>query len=710
MKTKFTIMLTALLMLFCMGANAQEALKGDVTGDGKVDNADIEEVVNIIVGESQNANGDVNGDEVVNVADIVTIVNIMNAPVEGNPVITFSVELVNNTGSDVTLDGDMKFVLGNPDHNGYELGWAGPYNDTEPITFSETPVTIKAGKSRTFDGLRWEDADTNMGMGEKSPLDPQLFETANRSNNVFVYVGGDENAVLCESMDPSIIFTQGGKYTITLINSGSDPVNPSAGNPVINIGVNITNNTSSPVTLDGRLRFVLGNPDHNGNYYGGYPGPYIRTDNIWFSGSEGNPNPITLNPGENRTFTNLSWRDADTGLGLGETSPLNPNQLPILDDQGGIAYARNILIYTDGRSDVTLCENLSANTVFKEGSVYDISITSASGGSTPGPVNPGAGNPVINIGVNITNNTDAPVTLDGRLRFVLGNPDHNGNYFGGYPGPYIRTDNIWFSGSEGNPNPITLNPGENRTFTNLSWRDADTGLGLGETSPLNPNQLPILDDQGGIAYARNILIYTDGRSDVTLCDNLSANTVFQDGSVYDISITSAAGGSTPEPGPGPVNPDPVVPVNPDAGNPVINIGVNITNNTGSTITLDGRMRFVLGNPDHNGNFFGGYMGTYIRTDNIWFSNGSVVLNPGETRTYYGLSWRDADTGCGLGETSPLNAGYFPILDDTGGIAYAGNVLLYTSSRSDVLRCDNLSSGIVFQEGGVYDIVVSRIVW
>jgi hypothetical protein len=104
------------------------------------------------------------------------------------------------------------------------------------------------------------------------------------------------------------------------------------------------------------------------------------------------------------------------------------------------------------------------------------------------------------------------------------------------------------------------------------------------------------------------------------------------------------------------------------------------------------------------------MGTYIRTDNIWFSNGSVVLNPGETRTYYGLSWRDGDTGCGLGETSPLNAGYFPILDDTGGIAYAGNVLLYTSGRSDVLRCDNLSSGIVFQEGGVYDIVVSQIVW
>ena len=719
MKTKFTIMLTAFLMLFCVGAHAQSSLKGDVNGDGVVNETDIEEVVKIITGNSQLENpkevGDVTGDGFVNVADIVSIVNIMKTPV-GNPVITFSVKFVNNTGSEVTLDGDMRFVLGNPDHKGYELGWPGIYNMTDRITFSKESVTIPAGESKQFDGLTWKDEESGYGMGDKSPATDEQVRAADRQRNVLVYVNDNSEIVMCDNMATTIIFKEGGVYNVVLssINSepGPGPVNPGAGNPVVNIGVNITNNTSSPVTLDGRLRFVLGNPDHNGNYYGGYTGPYIRTDNIWFSGSEGNPNPITLNPGETRTYYNLSWRDADTGLGLGETSPLNPNQLPILDDQGGIAYARNILIYTDGRSDVTLCENLSANTVFKEGGVYDISITSASGSYTPepgpGPVNPGAGNPVINIGVNITNNTDAPVTLDGRMRFVLGNPDHNGTYFGGYTGPYIRTDNIWFSGSEGNPNPITLNPGETRTYYNLSWRDADTGLGLGETSPLNPNQLPILDDQGGIAYARNILIYTDGRSDVTLCENLRAGTVFQDGGVYDISITSAAGGSTPQPGPGPVNPDPVVPVNPDAGNPVVNIGVNITNNTGSTITLDGRMRFVLGNPDHNGNYFGGYMGTYIRTDNIWFSSSPVTMAPGETRTYYNLSWQDADTGLGLGETSPLSPSYLPIRDENGGIAYAGNVLMYTEGRSDLLLCDYLSANTVFQEGGVYDISISSI--
>ena len=76
-KTKLTIMLTALLMLFCMSANAQNSIKGDVTGDGKVDNADIEKVVEMIVtGDTKNAKGDVNKDNVVNVADIVSIVKL----------------------------------------------------------------------------------------------------------------------------------------------------------------------------------------------------------------------------------------------------------------------------------------------------------------------------------------------------------------------------------------------------------------------------------------------------------------------------------------------------------------------------------------------------------------------------------------------------------------------------------------------------------
>ena len=59
-------------------ANAQ--IKGDVTGDGKVNDADIDEVVNIIMGDSANPYGDVNGDSRVNIGDIGAIVNIMMDP------------------------------------------------------------------------------------------------------------------------------------------------------------------------------------------------------------------------------------------------------------------------------------------------------------------------------------------------------------------------------------------------------------------------------------------------------------------------------------------------------------------------------------------------------------------------------------------------------------------------------------------------------
>ena len=103
MKAKFTVMLTALLMLFCMSANAQKTLKGDVNGDGVVDNADIEEVTKIITGDSDNPNGDVNGDGRVNVADIVNIVDIIENPPAANPVITFSVKITNNANDNIFL-------------------------------------------------------------------------------------------------------------------------------------------------------------------------------------------------------------------------------------------------------------------------------------------------------------------------------------------------------------------------------------------------------------------------------------------------------------------------------------------------------------------------------------------------------------------------------------------------------------------------------
>ena len=220
----------------------KDDMNGDVNGDGKVDRADIEEIVQIIVGTSDNPNGDVTGDGKVNVADIVAIVNIMMTPEPvnptpdptpvpsiGNPVISFNVNIVNNTGSTITLDGDVTFVLCNPDHNGnYFGGDQDPYFKASHVCFSPYAVTLAAGETRLFSNISWIDEDTKLGMGETSPLDPSRLSEASSSRNVLVYVDGKPEMVLCDNMDPRIVFLNGGTYNIVLSTIGSNPtpVNP----------------------------------------------------------------------------------------------------------------------------------------------------------------------------------------------------------------------------------------------------------------------------------------------------------------------------------------------------------------------------------------------------------------------------------------------------------------------------------------------------
>ena len=162
---------------------------------------------------------------------IIPIINAMNgiqtgydatkATVGGggggtNPVISINITIVNNSGSLVTLDGDLKFTLGNPDHNGNYLGWNGPYNGTDHIGFSSSQVTLAAGESRTFNGLTWRDADTGCGLGDKSPANAEQLAAAGRPRNVLLYVGGESTVVLPENMDPTIIFEEGHTYTVTI--------------------------------------------------------------------------------------------------------------------------------------------------------------------------------------------------------------------------------------------------------------------------------------------------------------------------------------------------------------------------------------------------------------------------------------------------------------------------------------------------------------
>ena len=439
-------------------------------------------------------------------------------PSIGNPVITFSVNIVNRSGKDVTLDGTVEFLLGNPDHNGTYLGWEGSYNYTDPIRFSSSPVTLAAGQTKTFDGLTWRDEETGSGMGEKSPLDPNQWATPTSNRNVKLYVGGSDELVVCDNMDPNIIFKEGGFYTI-VISSVKDPTPvptpvPSIGNPVITFSVNIINRSGRDVTLDGEVEFLLGNPDHNGAYLG-WEGSYNYTDPIRFSST-----PVYLAAGQTKTFDGLTWRDEETGWGMGEKSPLDPSQWTSPTSN------RNVKLYVGGSDEVVICDNMDPSIIFKEGGIYTIVISSV---DNPTPVNPSpvVGNPVVTFSLNIINRSGKDVTLDGTVEFLLGNPDHNGTYLG-WEGSYNYTDPIRFSGSS-----VTLAAGETKTFYGLTWRDEETGSGMGEKSPLDPSQWASPTNN------RNVKLYVGGSDEVVVCDNMDPSIIFKEGGIYSVVISSA---------------------------------------------------------------------------------------------------------------------------------------------------------------------------
>ena len=90
-----------------------------------------------------------------------------------NPAIAVNIRITNNTGSDILLNGDLKFTLGNPDRNGNYFGWDGAYNGTDHIFFSDSPVSFAVGETKIFYNVRWVEPETGCGLGGKSPADAE---------------------------------------------------------------------------------------------------------------------------------------------------------------------------------------------------------------------------------------------------------------------------------------------------------------------------------------------------------------------------------------------------------------------------------------------------------------------------------------------------------------------------------------------------------
>ena len=150
----------------------------------------------------------------------------VNGEEPGDTVISINVCIENRKGEDVTLDGDLCFILANPTRNGEYIGWTGVYNRTSHINFADGPVTIPAGGSQTFEGLTYsEEVDIMdgggtvvdhrvIGLGGRNPLAEALMPDIGRPSNVLLYVSGDSEVAVCDCMDSSIIFENEGTYQI----------------------------------------------------------------------------------------------------------------------------------------------------------------------------------------------------------------------------------------------------------------------------------------------------------------------------------------------------------------------------------------------------------------------------------------------------------------------------------------------------------------
>ena len=78
MKKSYLKMLLLTAMLVCGFSTMAQGMPGDLTGDGSVDIADVNAVINMMLGKTaQTVAGDVTGDNNVDIADVNAVINIM---------------------------------------------------------------------------------------------------------------------------------------------------------------------------------------------------------------------------------------------------------------------------------------------------------------------------------------------------------------------------------------------------------------------------------------------------------------------------------------------------------------------------------------------------------------------------------------------------------------------------------------------------------
>ena len=374
MKTKLSILLTALLLLFCFNVNAQEVVVGD--GD-KIVTGNRSNIVNAILDGSDETTFDVNTDQEVNIADVVELNNMVTVNLQ-----------FNNTGSQtIRLAPRFRFVLSSGET---EAAWFAPIWSPLVLSPGETTTieNVKMPKTRHLLGKTFaEDGDgydSNVVLYDESfnstTFVPEMISSSTKfkeGNTYKIYVSSSTNTPIDDnpqggnSDNPqggNSDNPQGGNSDNPQGGNSDNPTNqdnPSSGSSTptlgqeiqITIGLKLINASGRTVTLDPKLNFVLGNPDKNGYYHGRWDDGSIYT--LAYNREQSSfGSYITLGAGESR----LVYVSGP----LGGRSPLDPSKLYIAE------RLSNILLYIGNNSEVVICENMNPNIVFQNGGIYNV--------------------------------------------------------------------------------------------------------------------------------------------------------------------------------------------------------------------------------------------------------------------------------------------------------------------------------------------------
>ena len=166
-----TMTLVACLLL---GLSATAQVQGDINGDDKVDIADVNAVINMMLGKvSQTAAGDINGDGMVDIADVNGVINIMlgktNQEVQTFTVNGVSFKMVAVEGGTFTMGATAE--QGNdvgsdekPTHqvtlSSYYIGQTEVTQELWQAVMGSNPSYFADNLQRPVETVSWEDCQT----------------------------------------------------------------------------------------------------------------------------------------------------------------------------------------------------------------------------------------------------------------------------------------------------------------------------------------------------------------------------------------------------------------------------------------------------------------------------------------------------------------------------------------------------------------------